>query len=81
MSEKILILPKEDAEFIYPYEINYNFKGTISAWENNKLIGFITCNDDNEWVFIKGTEYEGWYETIEEIIKKYSQYQFKVNPF
>ena len=46
MSEKILILPKEDAEFIYPYEIDYNFKGTISAWENNKLIGFIFHNDE-----------------------------------
>ena len=81
MSEKILILPKEDAEFIYPYEIEYSFQGTISAWENNKLIGFIFCNDENEWIFMKGIEYEGWYETIEEIIKKYSQYQFKVNPF
>ena len=80
MSEKILILPKEDAEFIYPYEIEYTFQGTISAWENNKLIGFIFCNDD-EWVFVKGVEHEGWYGTIEEIIKDYPQYQFKVNPF
>ena len=81
MSEKILILPKEDAEFIYPYEIDYNFKGTISAWENNKLIGFIFHNDDDEWIFVKGVEHEGWYGTIEEIIKDYSQYQFKVNSF
>lgn len=81
MSEKILILPKEDAKFIYPYEIEYSFQGTISAWENNKLIGFIICNDENEWMFIKGIEHEGWYDTIEEIIKKYPQYQFKVNPF
>ena len=75
MSEKILILPKEDAEFIYPYEIDYNFKGTISAWENNKLIGFIFHNDDDEWIFVKGVEHEGWYGTIEERAKKANYYK------
>ena len=81
MNEKILTLPKENTEFIYPHEINHNFKGTISAWENDKLIGFIIYNDDDEWIFVKGIEYEGWYSTLEEILKNYSNYIFKVNLF
>ena len=81
MSEKILTLPKEEAGLIYPNNINYNFEGTISAWENNKLIGFIIYNDNNDWIFIKGVNYEGCYNTLEKILKKYPQYEFKVNSF
>ena len=81
MSEKILTLPKEKTGFIYPSEITNDFQGTISAWEHNKLIGFIIYNGENDWVFVKGIDYEGWHNTIEEILKKYSQYEFKVNIF
>ena len=80
MSEKLLILPKEEAGFIYPSDIDCTFCGTITVLENNELIGFIYYNDE-DWVFVKGIDQIGWFETLEEILKKYSQYQFKINSF
>jgi hypothetical protein len=77
MSEKILTLPKEDAVFIYPSEIDERFNGTITVWENEKLIGFVLYNDD--WIFIKGILYYSYHDNLVSLIKNYPNYKFKVN--
>lgn len=78
MSEKILTLPKEEAGFIYPSEIDERFNGTISIWENEKLIGFVLYNDE-DWIFIKGVSYYSYHDDLVSLIKHYPNYKFKVN--
>ena len=60
----------EEAGFIYPSEIDEQFNGTISVWENEKLIGFVLYNDE-DWIFIKGVSYYSYHDDLVSLIKHY----------
>ena len=81
MSEKILIIPKKESNYIYPSDIGFEFYGIITVWESDKLIGFL-CNDGiSEWNLIEGVSYIDSNENLDYFIEKYPNYTFKVKPF
>lgn len=80
--EKIIQLPNKESQIISPGDITEYFRGTITVWNKNELIGFIYWeHNDNEWYFIEGIQCISSDDNISYFLEQYPNYIFKVNEF